>query len=74
MLKARTVLPDGEQAMVDFSEGRVSRHKAMRKLDVDYSELLDMLRQRNLPVPELSDDEAASGARKTVAFLNTIGK
>ncbi|MGI2035257.1 hypothetical protein ACRQ1B_23005 [Rhizobium panacihumi] len=40
-------------------------------LDVDYSELRDMMAAHEIALPELSDAEAASEGRKMVAFLAT---
>jgi hypothetical protein len=50
-------LPDDPVAR--FSRGEISRKQAMRLLgDISYSELLDQIAERKLPLPRLPKEEA----------------
>lgn len=73
MLNARPSQPTVEKTLLDFSEGRISRRRAMFVLDVDYSELWDLMAAHDLRLPELSDDEAAVEGRRMADFLAAKG-
>ena len=68
-----TTFSTEDRILTDFSRGLISRQKAMHKLGADYSELLDMLAERRLPIPKLSDEEVRREAEKMVAFLDKMG-
>ncbi len=53
-----------------FSKGEVSRQQAMRRLDISYGELLDLLADRRLPLPRVSAEEAASMAALIVSLTD----
>jgi predicted HTH domain antitoxin len=69
MLKIRIRDTALEKTLVDFAEGRISLQRAMYVLDVDYSDLWDMMAERDLPLPELSDEEARAEGKKIAEFL-----
>ncbi len=73
MLNAKTPQPTVEKTLLDFSEGRISRQRAMFLLDVDYSELRDLMAAHEIALPELSDTEAAAEGRKMNDFLSSRG-
>jgi hypothetical protein len=73
MLKAKAEDATIEKVLSAFSEGRISRQRALHLLDVDYSKLLDMMAEHALSIPELSDEEAAAEARKMASFLDAMG-
>lgn len=73
MLNAKTPQPTVEKTLLDFSEGRISRQRAMFLLDVDYSELRDLMAAHEIALPELSDAEAAAEGRKMNDFLSSRG-
>ncbi len=52
-----------------FSNGDISRTQAMRRLGIGYSELLDRMAARKLPLPRVDDAEAERMADILVAFL-----
>jgi len=54
-----------------FSNGDISRTQAMRRLEIGYSELLDRIAARKLPLPRVSDAEAERMADTLVALLET---
>ena len=51
----------------------MSRNGAMLALDVDYSELHDLMAVNGFSLPELSDADAASEGRKMADFLAARG-
>ena len=57
-----------ESLLHGYSSGEVDRRHVMRRLDVSYNELLEMLHERGLALPLVSDDEAKAMA----ATLNEI--
>ncbi|MCM2473167.1 hypothetical protein HGO38_06710 [Rhizobium sp. CG5] len=73
MLNPKEDGPTVEETLIDFSEGRISRQRAMQLLDVDYSDLWDLLAQRRLSIPEISDEEAEAAGRKMSDFLGAMG-
>ncbi|MGF9566515.1 hypothetical protein [Neorhizobium sp. JUb45] len=73
MLNPRPSQPTIEKTLLDFSEGRISRQRAMFVLDVDYSELWDLMVAHDLWLPELSDLEAASEGHRMADFLAARG-
>lgn len=74
MLNPRPSQPTIEKTLLDFSEGRISRQRAMFVLDVDYSELWDLMVAHDLSLPELSDLEAASEGHRMADFLAARGR
>jgi hypothetical protein len=48
----------GDDIIVAFTTGSISRQQAMRKLGVGYAELLDEVSRRHLPLPRVGDIEA----------------
>ena len=52
-----------------FSQGVISRKQAMRQLGIEYSELLDRVADRSLPLPRLSDAETDAMADVFVALM-----
>lgn len=73
MLNAKSSQPTAEKTLLDFSRGRISRQRAMFVLDVDYSGLWDLMAAHDLPLPELSDTEAAVEGRRMTDFLVAKG-
>lgn len=53
-----------------FSQGGNSRKQAMRQLGISYSELLDFVADRSLPLPRVSDEETDRMADMMVALLD----
>jgi hypothetical protein len=57
--------------LVDFSEGRISRHQAMHRLgDICYIELLDRIAAAGLTLPQVSEAEAKRTATKMWSVLD----
>ena len=48
---------DTDDAVRAFSQGVISRQRAMDLLDTDYGELLDQIASRGLPLPQLPKAE-----------------
>ena len=55
-----------------FSRGEISRAQAMRSLGIGYSELLDRIAARNLPLPRVDDAEADRMTDMLVALLGPV--
>ncbi len=55
-----------------FSNGEISRAQAMRSLGIGYSELLDRIAVRELPLPRVDDAEADRMADMLVALLGPV--
>lgn len=55
-----------------FSKGEISRARAMRSLGIGYSELLDRIAVRGLPLPRVDDAEADRMADMLVALLGPV--
>lgn len=53
-----------------FSQGVISRKQAMRQLGITYSELLDRVADRSLPLPRVSEEEADRMADVVVALMD----
>lgn len=73
MLNTKPSHPIAEKTLLDFSEGRISRQRAMVLLNVDYSALLDLMAAHGLSQPELTDAEAAAEGRRMADFLTANG-
>ena len=73
MLNTKPSHPTAEKTLLDFSEGRISRQRAMVLLDVNYSQLWDLMALHGLSLPELTDAEAAAEGRKMADFLAARG-
>ena len=73
MLNPKVDGPTVKQTLIEFSKGRISRQRAMHLLDVDYSDLWDLLAAHHLPIPEISDEEAEAEGRKMSDFLGAMG-
>lgn len=54
-----------------FSGGIISRTLAIRALGIGYSELLEQIATRNLPLPRVSEAEADRMAATLMTFLET---
>ena len=52
-----------------FSRGEIGRKQAMRALDVSYGQLLDMLAERKLPLPEMPKQDIDRMANELVRLL-----
>jgi hypothetical protein len=57
-----------EALLVSYSNGKVDRRHVMRRLDVSYGELLELLHLRGLDLPRVSDEDA----ERMVASLNAV--
>ncbi len=57
-----------EDEVALFSAGVISRQTAMRALGVSYGELLDLIAERGLPLPRVSD-EVADRMAGTIVML-----
>jgi hypothetical protein len=71
--RIKAAVDEKKQVLSDFSSGQVSRQRAMRVLDVDYSDLLGLLAKDKLPLPELSDDQARADGHEMNLFLQRMG-
>jgi hypothetical protein len=71
--RIKAAVDEKKQALADFSAGKASRQRAMRVLDVDYSELLDLMAKNRLPIPELSDAQATDAGHEMNLFLQGMG-
>jgi hypothetical protein len=67
--RIRSAVDDREKVFSDFAEGRISRQKAMHKLDLQYGQLLDGLAERKLHIPRPGDAEIEKGAEDMLVFL-----
>ena len=59
----------GSDLVLLFSQGVISRKQAMRQLGIEYSELLDLVADRSLPLPRLSDEETDRMVNLIVALM-----
>ena len=57
-----------------FSNGDISRTQAMRRLGIGYSELLDRIAARKLPLPRVGDAQAEKMADTLVALLEASAR
>ena len=57
-----------------FSNGEISRKQAMRHLEVSYSELLDRLANRELPLPRVSAEQAEAMANLIVSLTAGLAR
>jgi hypothetical protein len=60
---------DDRDLVLEFSQGTITRQQAMRALGIGYSELLDQLSKRQLPLPRVSEEEAGRMADSMVRLL-----
>jgi hypothetical protein len=60
---------DPDKVFTDFAEGRISRQKALRCLDIEYWQLLDGLADRKLHIPRPTEAEVEKGAIDMLVFL-----
>ena len=72
MLKVKADGTAIEKTLIEFSEGRITRQRAMYVLDVDYSGLSDLMFAHDLLLPELSDEEARVGGKQMAEFLDAM--
>ena len=63
-------LAAGSDPVLLFSQGAISRKQAMRRLGIEYGELLDRVAYRSLPLPRVSDEEADRMAGVVVALMD----
>lgn len=63
-------MSDQDQIYRDYSNGRLSRQKVMRDLDIEYWQLLDGLAERGHPFPRLPADEVEEAAIGMLKFLD----
>lgn len=68
---AATKIAVADQVLL-FSRGEISRAQAMRSLGIGYSELLDRIAVRELPLPRVDDAEADRMADMLVALLEPV--
>lgn len=61
---------DTGDAVRAFSQGVISRQRAMDLLDIDYGELLDQLAIRGLPLPQLPKAEVERMADVMLGLLD----
>ena len=59
----------GSDLVLLFSQGVISRKQAMRQLGIEYGELLDLVADRSLPLPRLSDEATDRMADLIVALM-----
>jgi hypothetical protein len=71
--RIKAAVDDKKQTLVDFSEGVITRQRAMYVLQVDYSELLDLMAAEKIRIPEVSDKEAELGGHEMNLFLQQMG-
>nr|WP_294555518.1 hypothetical protein [uncultured Rhodopila sp.] len=57
-----------------FSNGEISRAQAMRSLGIGYSELLDRVAERRLPLPRVDDSQAEAMASMLATLLETAAR
>lgn len=67
---ARDGTPSADHVL-RFSNGETSRAQAMRALGISYSELLDLVAERRLPLPRVDDAEAEAMASMVLSLLDT---
>jgi hypothetical protein len=61
--------------VVLFSRGKISRYQAMRALgDISYGELIEMIAERGLSLPELPPEDLDRMAADVLRLLGAIGR
>jgi hypothetical protein len=67
--RIKSAVSDPDKVFTDFAEGRISRQKAMYRLDIEYGQLLDGLAERKLHIPRPEEAEVEKGAIDMLVFL-----
>ena len=71
--RIKAAVDEKKQTLVDFSQGVITRQRAMHVLQADYSELLDLMAAERLRIPEVTDEEAELGGHEMNLFLQRMG-
>jgi hypothetical protein len=61
-----------DDVLARFARGEISRKKAMAELDVDYGELIEMMADRNLALPRVTEAEADRMADTVLRLLDEV--